>query len=74
MIDGQLLTAGHDRQTARRGHAARQQHDDVQRRFVGPVNILDHQQGRARTQFVEKHREDLVQRSATPDHLAEWAT
>jgi hypothetical protein len=67
-----VVAVGADRQHRDGLQAARQQPDDVQRRVVGPVQVLqDQDRGAARAQFVEQARRDLVRPGAAGDHIVE---
>jgi hypothetical protein len=56
-----------------RGDAAAEDGDRVERRVVGPVNVLDHEDGRPRRQLElrQQKRLDLVRRRAPGEGLSE---
>jgi hypothetical protein len=68
-----VAVAGHD-QGRHRLHPAGQQPQDVQRRLVGPVHVLEDEHGRGpRPQFVRERRHHLIRHRTTRDDRLELA-
>jgi len=66
--------ARHHQASARTREPARQQRHEVERRVVGPVQIVDHEDRRlARPQRVERGREDLLPRRSPLHQLQQRA-
>jgi len=56
-------------------HLARQQAQHVERRIVGPVEVLEHEHGRAPAgQLTDERARDLVRAGLPGDELLELAT
>jgi hypothetical protein len=68
-----VVSVAGDRQRAKRVNPAAEEPEDVERRLIGPVHVLEHEQGRATSQLVGENRRDLVWPGATPDELVKLA-
>ncbi len=74
MVGAELVVpAGHDGEAAGGPHAAGQQHDEVQRGLVGPLQVLDDEQRGPGAQLVEQHGQHLVDRRPASHDLGQRA-
>ncbi len=53
---------------------ATEQPDDIERRLIGPVHVLEHEDRRPTTELVGEHRGDLMRPGAAANELIELAT
>ena len=60
MVDPHRVAVGQHQQQGQRRDPAGEEPHEVERRLVGPVQVLHHEHARAGTQGVEHRREDLV--------------
>jgi hypothetical protein len=52
---------------------APEQPDDIERRLIGPVRVLEHEDRRPTTELVGEYRGDLMRPGAAADELIELA-
>jgi hypothetical protein len=67
MVDLQRVAVGQHQQQGKRGDPAGEEPHEVQRRLVGPVQVLHDQYPRAGPECVERRREDLVLGRRAPE-------